>query len=85
MTIYTSVDESYDVTVYRTLKEVASSLASTCLYVVPDDEFDEKAKWVEASEKAISRALRKYDTVRLTEEEGDREWYVKIQKHVSRH
>ncbi|KRW83771.1 hypothetical protein [Marinobacter sp. P4B1] len=81
MTIYTTVDDGYQVDVFRTQKAVAERANSSGSYIVPHDEFADDAEWVPATKSSIVQALRKYSEVRLVEEEGCRDWTLKINKH----
>lgn len=80
MPLYCVVDDGYDVEVYRTLKAVCDAMASSNLYVVPEDEFDYEAPQVPATAAAINKAMRAQGEVRLSDD-GGRDWKYKITRH----
>jgi len=73
MAIYTTVDDGYQVDIFRTQKAVAERAVTSGAYIVPDDEFEDDAEWVPVTKASIVRALRKYSEVRLVEDEGSRD------------
>lgn len=81
MPLYSTVDEGYEVEIYRTLKAVCTACADTSLYVVPEDEFDDEAPQVPATASAIKKALRSQGEVRLSDD-GGRDWKYKITRHT---
>jgi hypothetical protein len=77
MSIYTVVDEGYEVDVYRSLKGLTDSVSSSSLYVYQEDNEDAE---VEATPAAIRKALRAHGEALLSDD-GGRDWRYKIQKH----
>ncbi|WP_152495191.1 hypothetical protein [Dickeya sp. NCPPB 3274] len=77
MTLYTVVDDGYDVDVYRSLKAVCAAMANQyCLE--PADDSDEEPR--PASVRDIARAIKADPIVRLYPIEGG-DWTYRIQKH----
>lgn len=81
MSIYTSVNEGYEIKIYRSQKAMAEDVADSVSYIVPDDEFADGAVWLPATKQNLLRAIRQFNDVRIVEEEGGRDWSLKIEKH----
>ena len=74
--IYTVVDDSYEVSVFRSAKAAAAWVANNGLCLDNDT-----AEPVEASEADVIRALRKDGLVRLFPADGG-DWRYRIEKHT---
>jgi len=81
MSIYTVVDEGYDIDVYRTQKAVCEAMARQNLYIVDIGCDDDDSP---ATAADIAKALRKDGVVRLAEEPGDRDWKFRVEKNTPR-
>jgi hypothetical protein len=80
MTIFTTVNEAYEITVYTTRKALVKEVAAEKLYLAAEIGEDEDKEPILATESVIVRALKKDHEVTLSVD-GDREWTLKINRH----
>jgi hypothetical protein len=72
MTLYSTVDEGYEVEIHRSLASLWSSVKG-------ENRFLDRAGRTPLNEKTLAAALRQ-GTARIYEDEA-RDWCVKIQRH----
>lgn len=78
MTMYTVVNDGYDVDVYRTRKALLKAMSLRALYFADSDDGDTQ---IEVTPAGLTNALRRSTIVRLSIEPDDNDWTYRIESH----
>lgn len=77
MTVFSVVDDAYNVRVYFTLHDLCEDREDPSLFIVPGPEEERRP----ATRAEIRKAFRTRDVVELSEK-GDKDWQYKMVRHT---